>query len=315
MTGTACDTNTVTPLRQRMEEQLRIANLAASTSKAYICEIKNLARYYDASPDELDAEQVRQWYLGRIDKGLSPGTTNVSFAALNFLYIDTLGWPDHVAGLRSRKKPGKLPRYMSEQEVEHLILATPDLRHRAAIVTGYGGGLRISETLAIKVGDILSEKKLLHIPSGKGGTERMAPLPDIVHPLLARLLQEHLAASDELALLRRLARQAHRNGDLAGRLQEGARHCRARPQLHLPLPAPFGGDPISSSGGGDIEVIRDMLGHRSANTTVVFRSSRIEARGFFLTLIGWWISRDGGRVREGRCLRHFFDRQQNPHCC
>ena len=83
MTGTACDTNTVTPLRQRMEEQLRIANLAASTSKAYICEIKNLARYYDASPDELDAEQVRQWYLGRIDKGLSPGTTNVSFAALN----------------------------------------------------------------------------------------------------------------------------------------------------------------------------------------------------------------------------------------
>ena len=90
MTETACDTNTVTPLRQRMEEQLRIANLAASTSKAYICEIKNLARYYDASPDELDAEQVRHWYLGRIDKGLSPGTTNVSFAALNFLYIDTL---------------------------------------------------------------------------------------------------------------------------------------------------------------------------------------------------------------------------------
>ena len=266
MTGTACDTNTVTPLRQRMEEQLRIANLAASTSKAYICEIKNLARYYDASPDELDAEQVRQWYLGRIDKGLSPGTTNVSFAALNFLYIDTLGWPDHVAGLRSRKKPGKLPRYMSEQEVEHLILATPDLRHRAAIVTGYGGGLRISETLAIKAGDILSEKKLLHIPSGKGGTERMAPLPDsVIHYLRAYYRNIWPRPTSWLfygvSLDRPIATETlqaafRRARDIAELDRSYTFHClRHSAATHL------------LERGGDIEVIRDMLGHRSANTT------------------------------------------------
>ena len=102
MTETACDTITLTPLRLRMEEQLRIANLAETTCKSYIREIKQLAKHYDASPDEFDAEQVRKWYLGKIDLGLSPATTNVSFAALNFLYIDTLRWPDRVAGLRSR---------------------------------------------------------------------------------------------------------------------------------------------------------------------------------------------------------------------
>ncbi len=209
---------------------------------------------------------MRQWYLGRIDKGLSPGTTNVSFAALNFLYIDTLGWPDHVAGLRSRKKPGKLPRYMSEQEVEHLILATPDLRHRAAIVTGYGGGLRISETLAIKVGDILSEKKLLHIPSGKGGTERMAPLPDIVIHYL-RVYYRNIwprptnwlfygVSLDRPIATETLQAAFRRARDIAELDRSYTFHClRHSAATHL------------LERGGDIEVIRDMLGHRSANTT------------------------------------------------
>ena len=59
-------------------------------------------------------------------------------AALKFLYVDTLGCAERVTGLRARKKPRKLPRYMTEEEVERLILATPDLRYRAAIVSGTG---------------------------------------------------------------------------------------------------------------------------------------------------------------------------------
>ena len=71
---------------------------------------------------------------------------------------------------------------MTEQEVERLILATPDLQHRAAFVTAYGAGLRVSETVTVKIGDIKSDRKCPHIPSGKGGLERMAPLPDgVIH--------------------------------------------------------------------------------------------------------------------------------------
>ena len=80
-----------------------------------------------------------------------------------------------MAGLRNRKKPNMLPRDMTQQEVERLILATPDLRHRAAFVTAYAAGLRVSETVTVKVGDIKSDRKCLHIPSGKGGAERMVP--------------------------------------------------------------------------------------------------------------------------------------------
>ena len=99
-------------------------------------------------------------------------------------WVETLGCPERVAGLRNRKKPQLLPRHMTAMEVERLILATPDLRHRAAFITAYGAGLRVSETVSVKIGDIKSDKKCLHIPSGKGGTERMAPLPDgVIHYL------------------------------------------------------------------------------------------------------------------------------------
>ena len=84
---------------------MRIANLAESTRYAYVLEVEHLAKNYKASPADLDAEQVRAWVLTLIDKGLSPSSTNATLSALTFLYIDTLGCPDRVAGLRNRKSP------------------------------------------------------------------------------------------------------------------------------------------------------------------------------------------------------------------
>lgn len=163
-----------------MNDQMRIAEFAESMQTIYIGEIEQMAKHYKASPADLDADQLRAWVLHGIDRGLKPATTNVTVAALKFFYAETLGCPERVAGLRARKQPRKLPRHMAEEEVERIILATPDLRYRAAIVVAYGAGLRISETVAIKIGDTRSDEKLLHIPSGKGGTERMAPLPEAV---------------------------------------------------------------------------------------------------------------------------------------
>ena len=266
MTGNADDATTGTPLRQRMMDQMRIANLAESTQTTYIGEIEHLAKHYKASPADLDADQVRAWVLSGIERGLKPSTTNVTLAALKFLYIDTLGCPERVAGLRARKKPRKLPRYMTEEEVERLILATPDLRYRAAIVTAYGAGLRVSETVAIKVGDILSDKKLLHIPSGKGGTERMAPLPDAVilylrvywssiwpHPSSWLFYGASPDVPIRTATLHRAFSKARDKAGVDSRYTfHSLRHSTAT-HLH--------------ERGANMEVIRDALGHRRADTT------------------------------------------------
>ena len=107
---------------------------------------KAMIRRYGTSPADLDAEQLRDWILKLIDRGLSPSSTNSTLAAFRFLYVETLGCPVRVAGLRNRKKPQALPRHMTASEVERLILATPDLRHRAAFIAAYGAGLRVEET-------------------------------------------------------------------------------------------------------------------------------------------------------------------------
>ena len=72
MTGKALNGTNGSPLRQRMIDQMRIANLAESTRYAYVLEVEHLAKHYKASPANLDAEQVRAWVLTLIDKGRSP---------------------------------------------------------------------------------------------------------------------------------------------------------------------------------------------------------------------------------------------------
>ena len=266
MTEKAADGTTVTPLRQKMLAHMRIAGLAETTQTTYIGEIEELARHYMVSPAELDADQLSAWVLSGIERGLKPATTNVTVAALKFLYVDTLGCPERVTGLRARKKPRQLPRYMTEEEVERQILATPDLRYRAAFVTAYGAGLRIGETVAIKVGDIKSDKKLLHIPSGKGGTERMAPLPNEVIDYLRGFYKSiwpqpatwlFYGASPDLPIATSTLHGAFRKArELAGVSSRHTFHClRHSAATHL------------HERGGNMEVIRDMLGHRRADTT------------------------------------------------
>ena len=79
-----------------------------------------MAKHYGALPADLDAEQVRDWVLTLIDRGLSPSSTNSTLSALRFLYVETLGCPDRMAGVRNRKLPSQLPRSMTEQEVARL---------------------------------------------------------------------------------------------------------------------------------------------------------------------------------------------------
>ena len=109
MTGKALDGAEGSPLRQRMIEQMRIANLAESTQCAYLFEIERLARHCGASPADLDGEHLRDWVLTLIDRGLSPSSTNSTLAAFRFLYVETLGCPERVAHAwralpRSRKR-------------------------------------------------------------------------------------------------------------------------------------------------------------------------------------------------------------------
>ena len=164
-------------LRIRMIEEVRNGNLAPATQQHCLWNNRSLARDTRTAPNQVDAEQVRAWVVVLIDRGRAPSSTNSILSGLRFFYQDVLDRCDIIRWLRNRKRPRRLPRHMTETEVKRLLSARSDLRYWTATVLTYAAELRISKTVAVQISDIKADRKLLHVQSGKGEVERMAPLP------------------------------------------------------------------------------------------------------------------------------------------
>ena len=126
------------PARTRMIEVMTMKGLARRTQVNYLASICSLARHWGRAPQALSADEVRAWVIGRIERGLSPRTTNAEISALRLFFADAMGQPDKVEGLRSRRIPDCLPRSIPEADVERLIQGIDDLRYRTATLTAYG---------------------------------------------------------------------------------------------------------------------------------------------------------------------------------
>ena len=261
MTGKAAGTAKGSPLRQRMIDQMRIANLAESTQIAYLFEIERLAKHYGTSPADLDGEQLRDWILKLIDRGLSPSSTNSRLAAQVLLCRDA-GLP-RARGRAAQSQEAPSARH--SQEVERLILATPDLRHRAAFIAAYGAGLRVSETVNVKIADIKADRKCLTSRPARAHRED-APLANgVIHYLRGYYKNVwpqpatwlfYGASPDEPMRTQALHFAFKKARDKVGIDPRHTFHSRRHSTAtHL------------LERGADIEVIRDALGHRSADTT------------------------------------------------
>ncbi|WP_114973362.1 tyrosine-type recombinase/integrase [Rhodoferax ferrireducens] len=177
-------TPAVSPLRQRMIEDMRMRKLEPKTQTAYIRAVRKLAKYLGRSPDTATEEDLRRFQLHLVDQGVSPITLNATIVGLNFLFAVTLGRPEVMARMQSVRVPLKLPVVLSKNEVARLIGATRNLKHQVALSVAYGTGLRVSEVLALKVTDVDSQRMTLRVEQGKGRKDRYAMLSPI---LLERL--------------------------------------------------------------------------------------------------------------------------------
>ena len=173
----------MTPLRQRLIDDLRIRNYAPRTITTYVAAVARFARHFQQSPQQLHAEHVRQYQLHLLQQHASWSRFNQTVAALRFLYAVTLQRPDIVTMIPYGKKPKTLPSVLSRDEVTRLFQAVSESRYRLLLQTAYAAGLRVSEVVALQVTDIDSQRLLLHIRAAKGHKDRLVPLS-------ARLLQQ-----------------------------------------------------------------------------------------------------------------------------
>ena len=179
-------TQRTSPLRQRMIEDMRMRKLSSKTQGNYIRAVRHFAGFLGHSPDTASAEDLRRYQLHCVDRGVSPVSLNAAITGLRFFFEITLGRAELMARMQHVREAHRLPVILSREEVGRLIEAARNLKHRTALSVAYGAGLRVSEVIALKVGDIDSGRMLLRVEQGKGRKDRYALLP----PLLLERLRE-----------------------------------------------------------------------------------------------------------------------------
>jgi integrase/recombinase XerD len=179
-------TKPISPLRQRMIDDMRMRKLSDKTQSHYIRAVVNFTRFLGRSPDTATAEDLRRYQLHLVETGTSPIMLNGTITALRFFFGVTLDHPEALAKMSTVREPRRLPVVLSRAEVARLIAAAGKPQYQAALSVAYGAGLRASEVVALKVGDIDSTRMTLRIEQGKGRKDRYA--------MLSPRLLEHLRA-------------------------------------------------------------------------------------------------------------------------
>ena len=263
----------VSPLRQRMIDDMRMRQLSPKTRANYLHVVREFARYLGRSPDTATVEDLRRYQLHLVDHGTSPRSLNAAITGLRFFFEITLDQPQRMAKMHPVCMPRTLPVVLSPDEVRRLIEAAGNLKHQTALSVAYGAGLRASEVVALKVGDIDSQRMTLRIEQGKGRKDRYAMLSPV---LLERLRVWWRVARAQGKMLdggwlfpglnpinplstRQLNRAIHAAAEAA--------HLDKRVSMHT-LRHSFATHLLEQK--VDIRVIQVLLGHKKLETTALY---------------------------------------------
>ena len=174
----------MTKLREQMILDMTLRGFAPNTQSTYLRVISQLARHYGRAPDRISNRDVKA-YLFHLHQNAkrSTGTCNVASAALRFFYHKTLGRTHTDYDIPIARMPKKLPQVLSRDEVARLLSHTHFPKHRVLFDIAYSTGMRVSEIVGLRPGDIDSGRMVIRVEQGKGAKDRLTLLS-------ARLLEE-----------------------------------------------------------------------------------------------------------------------------
>ncbi|WP_418594921.1 tyrosine-type recombinase/integrase [Ponticoccus sp. (in: a-proteobacteria)] len=179
----------ISPLRARMIEDMCIRAMGEKAQKSHIRAIKGFARFPGHSPDTATPEELHAYQLHMTDSGVTASTFIVRIVALRFFLGMTCGREEMKRYMQFRTEPRKLPVVFSVEEVSGILMAAPGtgLKYRAALSISYSAGLRAAEVCNLKIGDIDSNRMLIHVEQGKGRKDGKV----ILSPGLLALLRDY----------------------------------------------------------------------------------------------------------------------------
>jgi len=255
-------------LRQKMIEDMQLKGLAVRTQEAYIGAVHQLSQHCQKSPDEINEEELRDYFLYlKNEKQVADSTFSIALCGIKFFYEQTLKKEWHTLQLVRPDRKKKLPVVFSTEEVKRVLDCVHRFQYQVCLHTIYACGLRLLEGTRLRVKDIDSARKVIHVVAGKGGKDRYVPLPD--HTLL--WLRQHwlthrnpiwifparngLAAIHETAVQKAFRAALHESGVHKAASVHTLRHSYATHLLEA---------------GVDLRIIQIYLGHASPSTTAIY---------------------------------------------
>jgi site-specific recombinase XerD len=276
----------MTYLRKRMIEDLQLSGKAPRTQEMYVRAVRQLAMHYMKSPDKITEEEVRQYFLHRlnVDKW-SRSAATIAVCGIKFFCEVTLQRKWTALELVRPKKEQKLPVVLTTEEVREILSNVKQLRYRVCLSAIYSCGLRLQEGTHLKVCDIDGKRMMVHVRLGKGSKDRYVPLPKSTHRLLRGYWEMHNnpvwvfpfsgrggreMSSTQEPMSHRYVQDAFRNALKASKIKKKAsvrtlRHSYATRLLEE---------------GVNLRLIQEFLGHRSTRTTQIYThlTARAETR-------------------------------------
>jgi integrase/recombinase XerD len=265
-------TDTVSPLRQRMIEDMNARKLCAGTQSGHIRSCKKFVAFLKRSPDTATAEDIRRFQLHLSETGVSICNRNRIMTGVRFLFRVTLQRLDLAAAIYHLREPQKIPLVMSPDETRRLLAVATSLKARVLLSLGYGCGLRAGEVVRLKVKHIDSAQRIIRIEQSKGRKDRNVMLSpetvdllrqwwkarrgfDATTPVQERWLFPGRRPGKPMTT-RQLSRLFHEAADEAGIKKSVTLHAlRHSFATHL------------LERGTDIRIIQALLGHDKLDTT------------------------------------------------
>lgn len=275
----------MTPLRQRMIEDLQLRNRSPKTVSCYVGHVSRFAQHFACSPERLGPEEVRQYQLHLLARKVSWSCFNQSICALRFLYGTTLGRADYIPRLPYGRRPKRLPVVLDRQEVLELFSCVSCRSHRILLTTMYATGMRVGEAVELGVRDIDSRAMTILVARGKGNKQRLVPMSPTLLEELRIWWQEHRnpqwlfpgAKSDRPLNVSNLQRACKAAVGRAGLNKAATPHS---------LRHTFATELLEA--GIDLLTIQKILGHAFISTTIRYthvRRDHLQQAGRVLDLL------------------------------
>lgn len=249
----------------KVERVLRLRNYSPKTRKAYLLYIKEYIAFSKKPGLKNKQKAIEDFLLNKHKRKQSPQTINLALSAVKFLYAEVLKDPQKV-DLKFAKRSKKLPVVLSRSEIKKIVAATENSKYRLMIALGYACGLRVSEVVSLKIGDLDIDELVVHVKDAKGKKDRVSVLSeklenDLRNFIAGKGISDYMFGNNRGGKLTTTSLQKMFRKSLAkAKIKKSATFHSLRHSFATHL----------LENGTDVRYVQELLGHANIRTTQIY---------------------------------------------